>query len=86
MKVDQIPSLLFLNWLTRTILIQIEHYILTQFPTWGRGFTAICYLLVEPMSVWLASECVMLIFVLSQSRRLIQVLVLVDDVHCRVFV
>jgi hypothetical protein len=40
--------------------------------------------LVEPMSVWSASECFMLIIVLSTSRRLIQVLV--DDVHFQVFV
>jgi hypothetical protein len=39
--------------------------------------------LVEPMSVWSASECFMLILVLSPSRRLIQVLV--GDIHCRIF-
>jgi hypothetical protein len=55
---------------------------------WEQGFTVICLFfcryasgdLVEPMS---ASECFMLIFILSPSRRLIQVLV--GDVHCRVF-
>jgi hypothetical protein len=39
--------------------------------------------LVEPVSVWSASECFMLISVLSPSRWLIKVLV--GDVYCRVF-
>jgi hypothetical protein len=42
-----------------------------------------CGDLVKPMSVWSASECFMLIFVLSRPRRLMQVLV--GDIHCRFF-
>jgi hypothetical protein len=93
------------------LLIQIEHYFHTRFPTWSsifmmhveawdqhqyqqlgtrfHGYLLFIFCryasgdLVEPMSLWSASECIMLVFVLSPSHWLIQVVV--GDVHLPVF-